>query len=56
VFRVSPSGVERVLYAFRAGRDGASPFAQLTYLDGRFYGTTQGGGVNGGWGTAFSIR
>ncbi len=55
VFRVEPTGNERVLYRFKAGHDGASPFGELTYLDGKFYGTTLGGGVNGGWGTAFSI-
>jgi len=43
------------LYAFKAGKDGAYPFARLAGLNGRLYGTTQGGGANGGWGTVFSF-
>jgi hypothetical protein len=38
-----------------AGKDGAYPFARLTALDGKLYGTTQGGGTNGGWGTVFTL-
>ena len=49
------TGTERVVYAFKAGKDGAYPFARLAGLNGRLYGTTQGGGANGGWGTAFSF-
>jgi uncharacterized repeat protein (TIGR03803 family) len=55
VFRVDTSGKETVLYRFKAGTDGANPFARLLALNGRLYGTTQGGGTNGGWGTIFSL-
>lgn len=55
IFRLDLTGKETVLYRFKAGNDGASPFSRLVALSGRLYGTTQGGGVNGGWGTVFSI-
>jgi uncharacterized repeat protein (TIGR03803 family) len=55
IFRVDTSGKESVLYRFKAGHDGAYPFAQPIAVNGKLYGTTQGGGTNGGWGTAFTI-
>jgi uncharacterized repeat protein (TIGR03803 family) len=60
VFKVTPAGVETVLYAFAGGRaDGANPYAALIQgSDGNFYGTTSSGGNSGclqGCGTAFSI-
>ncbi len=55
VFSVTPGGKEHVLYAFKAGKDGANPFARLLDYNGRLYGVTQGGGTTG-WGTAFSLR
>lgn len=46
IFRVSPSGKESVLYAFKGAPDGAQPQAGLI-LDsaGNFYGTTVYGGL-----------
>lgn len=56
VFAVTPSGAEHVLYRFTGGTDSAAPYAGLTYLGGRLYGTTTGfngqGGLNG---TVFSV-
>jgi hypothetical protein len=52
---VTVAGKETVLYTFKAGKDGAYPFARLLDFNGRLYGTTQGGGKTG-WGTAFSLR
>ena len=56
VFRVTPAGVETVLYSFGGGTtDGGSPIAALILgSDGNFYGTTSGGGASGG-GTVFKI-
>jgi uncharacterized repeat protein (TIGR03803 family) len=45
VFKVTPDGIETVLYSFQ-GTDGASPGAGLIQAsDGNFYGTTASGGV-----------
>ncbi len=60
VFRITPAGVETVLYVFAGGdADGANPAAALIQgSDGNFYGLTQGGGnagCTGGCGTAFSV-
>ncbi|WP_157572459.1 choice-of-anchor tandem repeat GloVer-containing protein [Nevskia soli] len=48
VFKVTPSGVETVLYSFGdRNADGAQPFAGLVQgNDGNFYGTAQYGGAN----------
>ena len=55
-YRITPAGKERELYAFVAAPDGASPCGNLIEIKGRFYGTTQSGGVeNGSEGTIFSI-
>jgi hypothetical protein len=45
-----------VLYSFRDGNDGATPYGGL-FLDDKdnLYGTTSEGGVNG-FGTVFEIR
>jgi uncharacterized repeat protein (TIGR03803 family) len=53
IFKLTPTGVETVLWSFGAGTDGRHPYAGL-YLgaDGHLYGTTESGGVNGA-GTAF---
>jgi uncharacterized repeat protein (TIGR03803 family) len=51
------TGVESTLYAFcgdKACPDGAVPYAPLTQWNGLLYGTTTGGGANGG-GIVFSI-
>jgi uncharacterized repeat protein (TIGR03803 family) len=44
VFQISPAGVEKVLYAFQGGTDGANPNAGLIDVDGTLYGTTGRGG------------
>ncbi len=54
VFKVSPSGTEKVLYRFQANKDGAHPYAGLTALGATLYGTTYQGGTKGS-GTVFSI-
>jgi len=54
VFSVSKSGTEKILYRFRAGSDGAHPYAGLTPLDGVLYGTTYQGGTHGA-GTVFKV-
>ena len=55
VFKITPHGKERVLHAFRGGRDGSSPVAPLLIdASGNLYGTTSaGGGYNEG--TVFKI-
>jgi len=55
VFTSGLTGAERVLYSFKAGtKDGGYPFDGLTYLDGKFFGTTKEGGSTG-WGTVFVV-
>ena len=55
VFRITPTGVETVLYSFGTGIDAQTPFAALLQgVDGNFYGTTQIGGAYG-LGTVFEI-
>jgi len=47
VFKVTPDGVETVLYAFGASSsDGIGPNSLIQGSDGNFYGTTGGGGAN----------
>jgi len=54
IFRLSPNGNFKVLYAFKGGHDGATPSAGLLKgRDGVFYGTTYEGG--NGNGTVFAI-
>jgi uncharacterized repeat protein (TIGR03803 family) len=55
VFRIDPSGYEKVLYAFKGGDDGAEPFyGSLVSKDDRVFGTTyQGGRYNRG--TVFEV-
>jgi uncharacterized repeat protein (TIGR03803 family) len=64
VFRVSPTGVETVLYSFGvSAADGKSPSGALVLgTDGNFYGTTSAGGspnsncrLQGGCGTVYRI-
>lgn len=45
VFKISTSGDERVLYAFKGGRDGSRPQSSLIAVDGSLYGTTYYGGT-----------
>jgi uncharacterized repeat protein (TIGR03803 family) len=47
VFKVSPVGVETVLYTFQCGSDGAQPSAGLVAdQSGNLYGTASSGGAN----------
>jgi uncharacterized repeat protein (TIGR03803 family) len=49
VFKLTPQGVETVLYSFAGPPDGAAPIGQLIQgSDGNFYGVTYDGGVGTG--------
>ncbi len=48
------TGLERELYAFQTGTDGAEPSGSLVYMGNKLYGTTNLGGVSG-YGTVFSF-
>ncbi len=55
VFRLTASGSLTAIHSFDY-EEGAYPSSTLVQGgDGSFYGTTQGGGTNGGWGTIFKI-
>ncbi|HEY6327619.1 MAG TPA: choice-of-anchor tandem repeat GloVer-containing protein [Candidatus Cybelea sp.] len=54
VFKITTAGVEKTLYRFKGGKDGANPIAALVAVSGKLYGTTQNGGSSGN-GTVFSI-
>jgi uncharacterized repeat protein (TIGR03803 family) len=56
VFKITPAGVETVLYSFAGGTtDGAMPQASVIQgSDGNFYGTTFGGGTSSS-GTVFKV-
>jgi uncharacterized repeat protein (TIGR03803 family) len=56
VFSFDPAkGVERVVYAFKSSKsgDGDYPLAALIDVDGKLWGTTDGGGL--GYGTVFAV-
>jgi uncharacterized repeat protein (TIGR03803 family) len=58
IFKVTASGMERVVYRFKGGRDGAGPVAGLIAVNRALYGTTSGGGAtacSGGCGTVFKV-
>lgn len=59
VFRISPSGSERVVYRFKGGADGANPLAAPIDAGGSLLGTTSAGGTGsacgGGCGTVFKL-
>jgi uncharacterized repeat protein (TIGR03803 family) len=57
VYKMTPQGVETVLYSFGAtSTDGAEPAAGLILAkDGNFYGTTSAGGAHDQGGTVFKI-
>jgi uncharacterized repeat protein (TIGR03803 family) len=65
LFKLTPAGVETVLYSFgSSSTDGTAPNGVIQGTDGNFYGTTShgganqfgtGGGVNNEAGTAFKI-
>jgi uncharacterized repeat protein (TIGR03803 family) len=47
VFKITPAGVETVLWSFGAAGDGSQPYGDLVQAsDGNFYGMTSGGGTN----------
>jgi uncharacterized repeat protein (TIGR03803 family) len=48
IFKITTSGKKQVLYSFKGPPDGADPEAGLTFLEGKLYGTTSGGGSPGG--------
>jgi uncharacterized repeat protein (TIGR03803 family) len=48
VFKITPAGLETVLWSFGNGSDGSLPYGNLILgSDGNFYGMTYMGGVNG---------
>jgi uncharacterized repeat protein (TIGR03803 family) len=60
VFRISPTGEEKVLYSFAGGKDGERPTGGLVAVNGTLYGTTSLGGTgkcasDEGCGTVFKI-
>jgi uncharacterized repeat protein (TIGR03803 family) len=58
VFKITTSGLESVLYAFKGRKGGDLPQSSLTNVSGRLYGTTVGGGgmgCTGGCGTVYGI-
>ncbi|MBV8149789.1 MAG: hypothetical protein JO092_11895 [Candidatus Eremiobacteraeota bacterium] len=54
VYRISTSGVEKVLYSFAGGSDGATPYGGLIDVEGMLYGTTALGGAGACGGTQSS--
>jgi uncharacterized repeat protein (TIGR03803 family) len=57
VFRIDTNGALTVLYTFTGGDDGGGPNGYLVQAANKdFYGTTVGGGTNGGYGTVFKIN
>ncbi len=56
IFKVNLHGAARVLHRFGGPpNDGASPYAGLTLLNGKFYGTTCCGGSNYHYGTVYEM-
>ena len=55
IFSISSNGSITSLYSFSGGNDGRGPAGVVQGSDGYFYGTTEGGGTNGGYGTVFRI-
>ena len=61
VFRITPSGDESIIYAFKGGSDGMFPLAPLIGVHGLLYGTTTVGGCSRkcgsseGYGTIFKM-
>ena len=56
VFKLAPDGTETILYSFKAGNDGYSPFGGvIADKAGNLYGTTLEGGNGGGSGIVFKL-
>ncbi len=56
VFKISPAGLESVLYSFKGSPDGAYPLAGVTADDsGNLYGTTYGGGSGPPLGVVYKL-
>lgn len=60
VFKLKPSGTEKVLYAFQGGADGRTPTAPVALVAGNLYGTTEFAGIQSdcekqGCGTVFAL-
>ena len=61
VYRISTTGMEKVLYRFKGFSDGDDPYAGLVDVGGTLYGTTLGGGggkacvPGGGCGTVYKV-
>jgi uncharacterized repeat protein (TIGR03803 family) len=54
IFKITPTGTLTVLYNFKSGVDGTSPYgAPIQGVDGNFYGTTYNGG--NGYGTVYKL-
>jgi uncharacterized repeat protein (TIGR03803 family) len=55
IFSVTTSGKETVLHSFLGVPNGAYPMTSLTDVKLRLFGTTLGGGCDGGCGTVFAL-
>jgi uncharacterized repeat protein (TIGR03803 family) len=55
VYELSTSGAEKMLYGFKGGSDGETPFSNLVSSGGELYGTTSGGGTQAPCGTVFAV-
>jgi uncharacterized repeat protein (TIGR03803 family) len=60
VFRLVPGKSKSVIYAFKGGKDGATPLARVVAFAGTLYGTTEFGGLYAGGcfsgcGTVFQV-
>lgn len=53
VFKLTPEGVETILYSFTGGSDGTYADGLVQGRDGNFYGTTSGGSTT--FGTVFKV-
>jgi hypothetical protein len=54
MFKITPAGVETMLYSFTGGSDGSNPDSFIIGTDGIFYGTTASGGSSN-YGTVFKF-
>lgn len=56
VYSVTPSGTEKVIYAFQGGDDGEDSVAHLLYINPKLFGTTLAGGAALHDGNIFSLK